>query len=86
MVECNLAVADSDLCLSTADGWGSSYTCNSSYMWCNQYQKDMMRCCPHTCGRNKSLSKDECQKSENGGSCSYPFLTLFEQCDIFGIH
>ena len=84
MVECNLAVSDSDWCLSTTDSWSSLFTCSNAHLWCNRYEKDMMRCCPRTCGRNESFSKDECQRSGSFGSCSYPFLTLVEHCNIAG--
>merc|ERR1719454_784371 len=50
---------DSDECLRDSPSWGSTYTCAGVAAWCEQWGKDMSRCCPESCGTGP-LTEAEC--------------------------
>merc|ERR1719265_2345458 len=63
--------ADSDICLQQSAKWGTKYKCATSLQWCNSWAKDLLRCCPDTCGA-AACTADECNKLPGLGSCTYP--------------
>ena len=62
---------DDDRCLQTSPEWGNSYKCSSSTQYCYSYEKDMKRCCPHSCNTG-IFTEDDCNSSIGSGTCIYP--------------
>jgi len=72
-------IHDSDVCLrkssawdSSTHDWQSSWTCATARNYCNSWAKDLMRCCPLTCGLSKPISEEECNALQASGTCNYP--------------
>ena len=62
---------DDDYCLQESEGWGSAYTCSLSTRYCDNYGKDMRRCCPDSCGTGV-FTESDCNDFDGGGKCIYP--------------
>jgi len=68
---------DNDECLQRSEGWGS-YTCASAtrgndLIWCDEWSKDMRRCCPETCGTGV-LTPEACEELGGSGECTYAYF------------
>ena len=62
---------DSDVCLQNSPEWGDAYDCKSSIAFCENYGKDMKRCCPDTCNTGV-FTEDDCNSFDGFGTCTYP--------------
>ena len=77
-----MARKDSDICLQLSPEWGDVYKCTQGKPYCkNQnYAKDPKRCCPESCKNSEPFTETKCLQSETGGSCTYPFYTMPDEC------
>ena len=89
---------DNNTCLQNSPKWGSEYDCSGadSNRWradtgwtysntrtdCEEWGKDMRRCCPLSCGIMNGFSKEECEAFPGKGTCTYPSN---EHCTIGGL-
>ena len=83
LVSCLLAVKDSDLCLANSGGeWNEKSTCAENDDKCEEYKKDMYRCCPNTCPSDTPFGQSDCENvdSTKKGKCTYPFKTTAYEC------
>lgn len=80
-MSCYATKKDSDVCLQLSHGW-ESWNCRQAVPYCNNkgWAKDPWRCCPETCQLSEPFTEKECKQSTAGGSCTYPFYALPEQC------
>jgi len=67
----DIEVCDNDLCLQNSPDWDAQYTCENSEVYCDEWSKDMHRCCPDTC-ETGPLSEEECNALSGKGTCTYP--------------
>ena len=75
-----MARKDSDICIQLSPGWGNDYNCASGKLYCNTYAEDPKRCCPESCQNSEPFTEGECLQSSAGGSCTYPFYTMPDEC------
>ena len=73
---------DDDYCIQKSPGWGKPYTCGSSIKYCEEYGKDMRRCCPDTCGTGPFTEAD-CNNHNSMGTCTYPNGAQCEEGKMF---
>ena len=60
---------DDDYCLQSSPDWDSSYECSTSTEYCLRWGRDMMRCCPISCGTG-DFSLENCRSFQGLGSCT----------------
>lgn len=65
-----------------SDGWGPTYTCQNSIDICEDWKKDMHRCCPETCqvDENVPFTEEICNDLNGEGKCEYPFPAVADDC------
>ena len=62
---------DSDDCLRSASGW-RGYSCSNSIKYCDDWSKDVRRCCPESCKNRQPFTESVCNDSNGKGTCKYP--------------
>jgi len=58
-----------DQCLQQSWGWGPTYTCAASTVWCTSWGKDMHRCCPDACAVERVCNVEDCNLAGRFGTC-----------------
>ena len=84
-VKCHGAIKDSDICLQELELWGEGQTCKENAQYCDDWAKDMKRCCPETCKLNHTFTEQICidygeDIAKVNGTCKYPFVTYADEC------
>ena len=82
LVKCEVAVKDSDMCLQNSEGWENTSTCAENDAKCDDWPKDMYRCCPDTCPYKEPFTESVCQNVDQSkkGECAYPFVAKTNEC------
>ena len=77
LIEEDCTLFDSDKCLSSSPLWEEDSSCADFTRLCEIWDKDMKRCCPHSCQSTQPFTESNCNNSTGKGTCTYPN----HQCD-----
>ena len=77
LIEEDCTLFDSDKCLRSSPLWENDSLCADFTHLCEIWDKDMKRCCPHSCKNTQPFTESNCLNSTGKGTCTYPNY----QCD-----